>query len=225
MSKRDKILYVSLNLGCLGDCKNCPTKNMIGCDKVTVEKMIDWGSFERVLAKSKAKTVCLIGGGNPFYNSSGHKNIFFHIYNKVKATGKRLIVACGYEGTMDTGLLAYFEELHLFVPKNFKKDGLKICNTFYISKATQVFTYVETEEMTDSWLGEVRREVFANTRFLLTTQKERLRIKEYREKYKDPGFVGSMIFENCPVYSMADNRLYSHQQKRTPWRKILGLEN
>ena len=83
MSKRDKILYVSLNLGCLGDCKNCPTKNMIGCDKVTVEKMIDWGSFERVLAKSKAKTVCLIGGGNPFYNSSGHKNIFFHIYNKV----------------------------------------------------------------------------------------------------------------------------------------------
>lgn len=215
-----------MNLGCMGNCKDCPTKNMIGCDKVTVEKLIDWATFEKTLARSKAKTVCLIGGGNPFNNSYGHKNIFYHIYNKVKAEGKRLIAVCGYDGTTDMDLLAYFDELHIFVPKNFLKDNLKVCNTLYISKAVRVFTYVETESLlTDKWISEVRHQFFTNLRFLFTEQEGQKRIREYKEKHKDIECVGQILYKNCPVYSMSDNRLYSRQYNRTPWRKILGLEN
>jgi hypothetical protein len=54
---------------------------MIGCDKITVEKLIDWGNFERVLRLTKAEKICLVGGENPFIYSNGHNNIYYHIYN------------------------------------------------------------------------------------------------------------------------------------------------
>ena len=226
MSKKDKILYISMNMGCSGKCELCPTKNMIGCDKITVEKLINWANLEKTITNTKAKYICLIGGENPFKYSNGHNNIYYHIYNKVKSVGKHLIAVCGYEGTTNTNILPYFEQLHLFVPKCWEEEKLKVLNTLYIKSYTDIRTYIETETVNEKWLSKVRLAFFVKPTILLESEEERRKIKEYRSQHGDFDFVGSIINKKCQIYSMADDKLYNNaKQKRIPWRKLLGLEN
>ena len=222
--KNQKILYVSMNLGCSGFCELCPTRGLLGCSKITVESLIDWDAFEKVIEKSEAETVILIGGENPFIYSNGHRNIYYHLQDKVKKYKKKLYVICGYEGSTNTDILPFFDKMLLYIPKEWKEFDLKVLNTLYIKSYVDIQTFIETEKVTKDWLSTVKKEFFVNPTLYLTTNEERQKIPEYMAKHGDFGFVGELIKRKYPVYSLTENKLY--KRLRTgyePWRKLIGL--
>ena len=222
MSRRNSVLYVSLNLGCSGICEQCPTRHMLGCNKITVEDMIDWNKLEELLRESKAETVCLIGGENPFKYSTGHRNIYYNLYNRVKAVGKKLIAIASCEGTTNTDILAFFDELYLYLPKNWKEDKLNVLNTLYIKTYVKIRTFIETDKVTEQWLREVRLEFFTNPTILLKTPEERRQIPEYCKRFGDFDFTGNIINKRYPIYSLTDNKYYRHATvKSIPWRELI----
>lgn len=223
-----KLLYVVVNLGCSGQCDRCPTKNTLGCSKLTVEDLIDWKEFERVIKNSKADTICLIGGENPFVNCSGHRELFTKIYNCVKLNKKELYAITGYKCTGCFDILALFSRVYVHIPKNWKDFRFDIVNTITIKGITEVRSFIQADEVNDRILGDIRRELFINPTILLETNRERSKIKSYIEKYKDFKFAGSLLQPNCPVYSLTENKLCGtlHASENfVPWRELIkGVE-
>lgn len=220
-----KTLYVSLNLGCSGRCELCPTRGMIGCDKITIENLIDWDRLKKTIEQSNADTICLIGGENPLNLCSGHRDIYKKINEITINSGKILAVVTNYEATYNTDILDLFDYLYILVPKNWKKDNLKIVNTLYLKSYVGISTFVEVDKVTDKVLSDIKLQFFKNPIILLDNPVEKAKIPEYLKKYGGLRFTGRMIDRKNPIYSLTENKYYKHSFKSsTPWRDLLKVD-
>ena len=220
-----KTLYVSLNLGCSGRCNICPTKGMIGCDKITVEDLINWEKLEQTIKKSSADIICLIGGENPLNICNGHRNIYKKINKITLDSGKVLAALTNYEATYNTDILNLFDYLYIMVPKTWKKDSLKVVNTLYLKSYVSINTYIEVDKVNEKVLSDIRLQFFKNPVILLDNPEEKRKIPEYLKKHGGLRFTGRLINRRFPIYSLTENKYYKHSFKGSiPWRELLKVD-
>lgn len=198
---------------------------MIGCNKITIEDLIDWKKLENIIYNSKVDDVCLIGGENPLNLCNGHRNIYKNLNKIVISSGKTLSVVTNHIATYNTDILNLFDYLHIFIPKNWKKDKLTIVNTLYLKSYVGINTYIEVEKLNEDVLYDIRTQFFKNP-IILLKGKERQRIKEYLNLYGGFGFASQIIKRKYPIYSLTENEYYKHSYNKSsiPWRDLLKVD-
>lgn len=203
----ERVLFVSLNMGCSANCDSCPTRNMLGCSKITIEHAIDWDKFKQALSESKAEIVCLIGGENPFLHCDGHRNIFYYLSSRVKDAEKELWALSNYQVTKETTMITYFKRLLIYVPAD--KVDKNLVNTTYYRSFTNTQTIIETDKFTEEWANKVKLCQFVNPVIYLKDPGDIEHKEKFTKKYGEFTFIDKIFGPEDEVYSLTDNKLYS----------------
>ena len=158
-TSESKGFTVITNFGCKYNCPYCVTKHHpVLAGQVTNEDNVDWEYLTQCIKESPAPTVCISGGGDPFYNYQEHMDFYRRLHSIVTSCGKGLDVHTRI--IPDSAiLLSIFRKIALTV-EYFDKDAInnlrENINTIHRWTTLRVIQVVDDKMSKDDVLSYVK---------------------------------------------------------------------
>lgn len=117
-TENNKGFTIITNFGCDNHCKCCITRNHpILQNAVTDKSKIDWEYLEKCISESKAPTINLSGGGDPFYDWGNNIDFYNRVYDLAIKYNKKMDIHTRVLPD-DIGLIAKFRKIALSIENN-----------------------------------------------------------------------------------------------------------
>lgn len=159
-TEQNRGFTVITNFGCDNHCKYCISKHHpILQNKQTEIDKIDWTYLEECISKTKAPTVNLSGGGDPFYNWQSNIEFFYHMYDLVTKHNKKLDIHTRILPT-DVNLLSLFRKIGLSVEYY---DIKAIDNLRSLYPSIKEYVNIRTIQVVDSKITELQCREYIKT--------------------------------------------------------------
>ena len=223
-----KTLYITLNLGCSGSCKDCLTRGLSSCSRLTIQETIDWNKLRDVVCTSRAENVILIGGESPLYHSEGHRTIYYRIDDIVRPR-KKLYALTTLKGLLEnrnTVVLSHFDKLFVYIPE-LELGGST--SFFWTSGSTEVNTIIRPGvELNTACLNKLRVCRYPSPT-IVVERTDVTKIPELIRMNGDFNFISENSIFNwqSPVYNLMTGEYKLHmasdrsEKKNRPWRELV----
>lgn len=117
-TEQNKGFTVITNFGCNCNCRYCITKHHPILQRaVTNEEKINWEYLEKCISESKAPTVNLSGGGDPFFHWWDHMGFYNYMYELTTKYNKKLDIHTRILPD-DMKLISMFRKIALSIESN-----------------------------------------------------------------------------------------------------------
>lgn len=227
--KAHKTLYVTLNLGCSGNCDLCPTKGLESCSRVTVTDLINWERFRDIVSSSRAEDVILIGGESPMYHSDGQRYLFYKIQDAVAPKRKlhMLTTVKGLNENRNTLILDRFDKLFVYIPEVEEKST----SFLWLRGHVDVECVIKPgAPITTELLNKLRVGMYPRPTVIVGNDEKR-DILEFMAKNGDFRFISEDCLFNwqSPIYNLMTGEYRPHMQstksekRNRPWKELLKM--